>query len=159
MELLRVPRREVAVRILLDDGRTLDGTLFTAEAGPDGRPERVLDHLNDSSEEFFPVACGEDRFVLNKAGVITVTLAGGEEQVGEPELYSAPEHEVPVRVTLTGGISLIGKLPIAMPRERSRVVDYLNSAPRFVPLVGVGQVTLVQRRCIVSVRGEKPSAT
>lgn len=159
MELLRVPRREVAVRILLDDGRTLDGTLFTAEAGPDGRPERVLDHLNDSSEEFFPVACGEDRFVLNKAGVITVTLAGGEEQIGEPELYSSPEHEVPVRVTLTGGISLIGKLPIAMPRERSRVVDYLNSAPRFVPLVGTGQVTLVQRRCIVSVRGEKPSAT
>jgi hypothetical protein len=159
MELLRVPRREVAVRILLDDGRTLDGSLFTAATGHDGRPERVLDHLNDSSEEFFPVACGEDRFVLNKAGVISVTIAGGEEEIGEPELYVEPEHEVPVRMTLTGGISLIGKLPIAMPRERSRVVDYLNSAPRFVPLLGSGQVTLVQRGYIVSVRGEERRTT
>lgn len=153
MEILKVPRRTITVRILLDDGRTLDGDMFTALLGLDGRPERVLDHLNDGSEEFFPVACGADRFLLNKSGVITVQVPGGMEEVGDPEIFDG--HEVPVRVTLTGGISLIGRLPISMPPERSRVLDYLNSAPRFLPLLGAGQVTLVQRRYVVSVRGEE----
>ena len=39
-----------------------------------------------------------------------------------------------------------------MPPERSRVVDYLNAAGRFLPLFGEGVVTLVQRRFVVSLR-------
>jgi hypothetical protein len=126
--------------------------MFAAVAGPDGRPERLLDHLNDSREEFVPVASGEDKFVINKSGIILVQIDGGPDEAGIPETFEG--HEVAVRLSLTGGMAVIGRLPIAMPPERSRVLDFLNDAPRFIPLLGEGQVTLVQRGFVVTVRGE-----
>lgn len=150
MEIYRVPRHEVSVRILLDDGRALDGTMFTAETGPTGGPEDVLTHLNDASEEFVPLAHGEDRFLLNKAGIIWVQISG------EAAAQLAPVEEgvqrVLVRMSLAGGLSLVGVLAIVMPPERSRVLDYMNAAGRFLPLFGEGTVTLVQRGFVVSVR-------
>ena len=52
MDMFQVPRREAEARILLDDGRTLEGQLFLATAGPDGRPETVWERLNMSKEQF-----------------------------------------------------------------------------------------------------------
>jgi hypothetical protein len=39
-----------------------------AEAGPDGLAENVFNHLNDRFEDFVPLLCGGEQFVLNKAG-------------------------------------------------------------------------------------------
>jgi len=153
MDIFLVPRREAEASILLDDGRTLEGQLFLATAGPDGRPETVWERLNDSGEEFVPMACGDDRFLLNKSGIITVTVPRGEDAVHADDGNGA--REAAVRVTLAGGISLLGRLHIAMPVERSRVLDYLNAAPRFLPLHASGGVTLVHRRFIVSVRSDE----
>ena len=150
MEIYRIPRREVAVRILVDDGRTLDGTLFTAETGAAGRPEDVLQHLNELDEDFVPLLCGKDSFLLNKAGIIWVQLTGSAAAEIADEAGSGPR--VPVRFSLAGGISVVGTLVIVMPLERSRVVDYLNASGRFLPLFGEGSVTLVQRRFVVTVR-------
>ena len=58
----------------------------------------------------------------------------------------------PVGMHLTGGINLVGRFEISMPPERSRVIDFLNVASRFVPLFGEDRVTLVQRSYIVAVR-------
>ena len=150
MDIYRIPRHEVPVRILLDDGRTLDGTLFTAETGPGGQPEDVLHYLNETDEGFVPLACGRDSFLLNKAGIIWVQLSGdpARELAGE----AADAHRVPARISLAGGLSVFGTLAIAMPPERSRVVDYLNAAGGFLPLHGEGTVTLVQCRFVVTVR-------
>ena len=150
MDIYRVPRREVPVRILLDDGRTLDGTLFTSETGPGGQPEDVLHHLNDTAEDFVPLLCGRDSFLLNKAGIIWVQLAGDPAREIAGETVAA--RHVPARLSLAGGISVVGTLAIVMPPERSRVVDYLNAVGRFLPLLGEGTVTLVQRRFVVTVR-------
>ena len=152
MELLRIPRRRVHTRILLDDGRSLDGELYTAPAVVTGRPESVLEHLNDPSEDFLPLAVGEDRFVLNKAGILYAQIDGDPAETGEdvPEAVQV----VAVRLSLAGGIALVGRLHIVMPPERSRVLDYLNAAPRFLPLWGDGHVTLVQRSFIVSARSD-----
>ena len=76
MELYRIPRRQVQARILLDDGRTLDGTVFTTDSVPGGRPEDVLHLLNDPTEDFVPLVCGDDSFLLNKTGIIWVQLTG-----------------------------------------------------------------------------------
>jgi hypothetical protein len=151
MDIFQVPRREAPARILLDDGRTLEGQLYLAPAGHDGRPETVSERLNDPSEEFVPVACGSDRFLLNKSGIITVTVADGPDAVHDEENGA---REAPVRVSLAGGLGLLGRLRIAMPVERSRVLDYLNAAPRFLPLRSGEAVTLVHRRFIVSVRSD-----
>jgi len=150
MDMYRIPRREVPARILLDDGRTLDGVLFTADSGPGGRPNDVLHHLNEGTEDFVPLLCGQDSFLLNKAGIIWVQLTG--EPASEVRGDAQTGRVVAVRFTLTGGISLVGTVSIVMPPERSRVLDYLNAAGRFVPLFGEGTATLVQRGFIVSVR-------
>jgi hypothetical protein len=150
MEIYRIPRREVEARILLDDGRTLDGKVFTTDSVPGGRPEDVLHLLNDASEDFLPLVCGRDSFLLNKAGIIWVQLTGANAaEVAEQAESGRP---APVRLTLAGGLSLVGTFSIVMPPERQRVIDYLNAAGRFVPLFGDGAVTLVRRSFVVSVR-------
>ena len=150
MELYRIPRRQVQARILLDDGRTLDGTVFTTDSVTGGRPEDVLHLLNDPSEDFVPLVCGDDSFLLNKTGIIWVQLTGATaEEVAQQSETGRP---APVRLTLAGGLSLVGTLSIVMPPERARVIDYMNAAGRFLPLFGEGQVTLVRRSFVVSVR-------
>jgi hypothetical protein len=150
MEIYRIPRREVTVRLLVDDGRALEGTLFTAEAGFTGQPEDVLEHLNDPDEEFVPVHCGAESLLVNKAGVLWVQVSGvaAEEIAARLE----PARQVPVRLSLSGGNDLTGMIAIVMPLERSRIVDYLNAAGRFFPLLGDRIVTIVQRRFVVAVR-------
>ncbi len=150
MEIYRIPRREVSVRILVDDGRTLDGTLFTAETGAAGRPEDLLQHLNVPDEDFVPLLCGEDSFLLNKAGIIWIQVTGSA--AAEIADDAGSGQKIPVRISLAGGISVVGTLVVVMPLERSRVLDYLNASRRFLPLFGEGIVTLVQRRFVVTVR-------
>jgi len=149
MEIYRIPRREVPVRVLLDDGRTLDGTLFTAETGAAGRPEDLLTHLNEPGEDFVTLLCGGDSFLLNKSGIIWVRLTGSAAMEIADQAESG--QRVPVRLSLAGGGSVVGTLMIVMPLERSRVVDYLNASGRFLPVFGDGAVTLVQRRFVVTV--------
>ena len=150
MEIYRIPRREVPVRILVDDGRTLEGALFTAESGASGSPEDVLQHLNHSDEEFVPLLCGKESFLLNKAGIVWVQVTGGAARQVIEGVGSG--RTIPVRISLTGGISVVGSLVIVMPLERSRALDYLNASGRFVPLFGDDTATLIQRRFVVTVR-------
>jgi len=149
MDVYKVPKVETHVRILLDDGRTLDGTMFTSVTGPHGGPETILDRLADPSEEFVPLACGDDRLLLNKRGIILLQCSF--DAIGPPPDRPIGK-EVLVRMSLAGGTSILGRLDIRMPPERARVLDYLNSAPRFVPLLGDQQVTVVQKNFIVTVR-------
>jgi len=150
MDLFRVPRRETPVRLLLDDARVLDGGLFTALTGPDGLPGRVVDRLNDPTEEFVALRSEQERFLVNKSGIVTVRLEGDPEEILGPE--AATGRHVPVRLSLAGGTALVGRLVVVMPSDRSRVIDYLNAIPRFFPLVGEKVVTLVQKSFVVSVR-------
>jgi hypothetical protein len=150
MDIYRIPRREIPVRVLLDDGRTLDGTFFTHESGPGGCPQDVLHHINESDGEFVPLLCGRDSFLVNKAGIIWVELTGApaEEIAGS----AVGAQHVLARLRIAGGASVAGTLAVVMPPERSRVLDYLNAAGRFVAVFREGTVTLVQRRFIVTVR-------
>ena len=45
MDELRIPRRRIAVRMILDDGRNLEADLFVSPIAPNGGPERVADRL------------------------------------------------------------------------------------------------------------------
>jgi hypothetical protein len=153
MKQFQVPTHEVAAKVLLDDGRVLDCGIFASDAGPAGHPQTLFERLNENEEEFIPVRSGEDGFLLSKSGVVTVEVAdAASEMVGMDQDAGI---EVPVRLSLTGGLSLLGRFHIVMPPGRTRVLDYLNAAPRFLPLLGEGRVTLVQRNYIVSVRSEK----
>jgi hypothetical protein len=147
MKMFRTPRRVVPVRVLLDDGRKLEGGLYAPGARADGTPGRLVDRLNDDTEEFLPIARYET--LLNKACIISVELAAGEEQAEGIENAVAREQQV--EVALIGGTTLSGWIRVLMPEERGRLLDYLNAAPRFIPVIGENRVTLVHRRFIVSV--------
>ena len=145
----QIPRREVGATVVLDDGRTLECTLFTAVSSPEGGPQLVIDRLNDAEEEFVPVSSGDDRFLVSKPGIVTVQITQRDEM---DAMETDAGREAPVRLSLAGGVGLVGRFRIVMPPERSRVIDYLNEASRFVPLFGEDRVTLVQRGYIVTVR-------
>lgn len=149
MDAYRIPRRAVSVRLLLDDGRRLEGGLYVA-AGDGDDYESVLGRLNDPEEDFVPLAVGDDRFLLQKAGIVTAELLNFPEP---PDPVGA--RVVAARFSLMGGTALLGHLHVEMPPERARVIDYLNAAPRFVPLWSDRGVMLVQRRAIVSVRADE----
>ncbi len=155
MTSFRVPQRRVEARIRLGDGRQLQGTLFTAEAGPGGAPGRLADRLNDAQERFFPfVADGVGR-LLNKSGVVLVVLGAG---AGEAELPAeVADREVAVRLTLRSGEEIQGHLPYTMPPERGRLLDYLNSASRFVPIRVGEELCLVNLRYVVDLQEETPA--
>ena len=49
---LSVPQREVSVRLHLLDGRDLEGVTYVHAIGPDGGPGKLIERLNNASEEF-----------------------------------------------------------------------------------------------------------
>jgi hypothetical protein len=149
MEIYRVPRREVAVRMLVDGSQTLEGTFFTAETGSAGHPEHALQRLNDPEEDFVPVVCTGYSVLVNKARIFWIEVSGAAADEIADDIGSG--RRVPVRLTLSGGVGVFGTFVIVMPLERSRIVDYLNAADRFVPLFVDGGVKLIQRRFIVTV--------
>jgi hypothetical protein len=144
MEEFRVPKRETHVRILLDDGQVLDGEVFAPFVGPDGRPGRVLDRLNEADEEFIAIQTDVERFLLNKSGIVTVDVPGSLREVLDEEPDSG--RTVTVRLSLAGGTGLVGRLHMIMPPERSRVLDFLNAAPRFFPLIAEGLRAFMEKR-------------
>lgn len=149
MQIYRVPRRTVAVHVRLDDGRRVDGALFTPLTLGDPGPEDLLRRVNDDSEEFVPLKGEEDTLLLNKGRIVWIHLLEGE--AADLRAEEAIGRPVSVRMTLAGGDALAGVLSIVMPAERNRVIDYLNAPGRFVPLFGEDGVFLVHKAFVASV--------
>lgn len=150
MKQFQVPQVEMTVRILVRGGREIEGGLFYAPSRPGGAPGHLGDRLNDP-EEFLPVAAGTGSRLLNKECILTVSLGAGH--LDELPEDAAAEH-VRVRLALVDGSIVDGRLVYAMPPGQSRVLDYLNSGPRFVPVEHHGGVTMVNRTAIVEVAGD-----
>jgi hypothetical protein len=149
VQIYRVPRRAIAVHVRLDDGRTVDGALFTPLTGMHGGPEELLGRVNDDSEEFVPLMGEEDSVLLNKGRIVWIRLA--EDHASDLRAEEGFGRPVSVRMTLTGGETLSGVLSIVMPAERNRVVDFLNAPGRFFPLFAEDGVTLVHKGFVASV--------
>lgn len=81
---------------------------------------------------------------------MTIQLATGHERAEGIEDGVAQEQQV--KVTLPRGKMVEGWIRYLMPDERGRLLDYLNTAPRFIPLIGENRLTLVHRHFIVSIQ-------
>jgi hypothetical protein len=154
MKQYRVPQEEMTVRIAVLGGHEVDGAVFYAPARPGGAPGHLGDRLNDP-EPFLPVSAPEGGRLLNKDSIVRIELGPGhlDELPGE----GVAEY-VPVRMTLVDGTALDGRLVYAMPPGQTRVLDYLNSCPRFVPLEHAGGITMINRNAIVEVSGDAPGS-
>lgn len=149
IRLFRVEKLRRAVRVVLTDGRRLDGDVFLAERTKSrAEPQEPIDLLNEDAP-FFP-------FFLNEQEVLLVA----KEQVTRVET-SAPDAEasadmpdgaMAVEITLIDGSSISGFVPLEKRGEQTRLLDFLNGyLKRFIPVFWGEQVCLVNRSLIASV--------
>ena len=131
MKSLRVPQREVHAELRLHGGETRSGLLFVPAAGPDGGPGRLTDRLNDSHEAFLALKEAGAGTLVSKQRIVRVSLAASEREVEVKD----QESRIPALVQLADGTRVEGEVLYAMPADRSRLIDYLNSAPRFIQLI------------------------
>ncbi len=150
MKIFRVPQREIAVRVMMADGDILDGILYVPATGHGGGPGRLGERLNDEGESFIPLAQDREAFLVNKTRIMLVELPAGEEELEFHEADSGKECHV--EVWMKGDLRLTGRLKYTMPVEKERILDYLNAAPMFIPMLRNGRVVLVNGRYLVRIK-------
>ncbi len=152
MDELRVPKRAVQVDITPPSGgptRRFEVYLGEFASNHEGG-ERLSDLLNSGT--FLPAKdLGNQRVAfLNCAGLAVVRVARAVEARDDAEAHTIPtEHEV--EVTLSGGQVLKGLLTYVLPPERSRLTDFLNACPRFIPLLEEDHLALINRNHVAQI--------
>ena len=136
------------LKLVLTDGTKLEGEVFLRPVSRyRSRPEEPADLLNDA-EPFFALVSDGEAMLIAKSNVSRAETT--VEPVEEENLASLG---VPVEVTLTDGSVCSGSIFLETRYDRPRLLDFLNSyARRFLPLVDVRQVCLVNTETIAHVR-------
>ena len=150
MKIFQVPQKKLTARVRMKGDRDLDGVFYYAAAGPGGGEGRLTDRLNDADERFLPLAQEGRGCLLNKEWILIVTCDAG---LAPPE--EAAEHHIAVQIHLADGTDLEGRLHFTMPPGRERLLDFINAAPRFIPVYGDGVAHLVNRDAITSIEGNE----
>ena len=145
-----IPKRRIKVRIELLTGGTLTGSFYADQHNSSGGPGRVSDRLNNREEPFIPLAVEDRHILVRKAVIATVQL---ENEPWETPQQSSNTSELRLRVKLTNGSSARGKIVAVLPKERARVLDFLNCYDaEFLALIsGENRITLVNSNHIESV--------
>ena len=141
MKKFQVPQRQVRAAVRLHGGAERRGYLYTATSGPGGGPGRLSDRLNDASERFLAMSDEQRGCLLSKNHIVEIELDADQRDV---ELDAESElHQTRVRLDLAAGQTLEGVIPYTMPPDKERLLDFLNAAPRFIPLLGDEGLALV----------------
>lgn len=143
-----VPTVEVDVEALLSDGQLLSGSVFLPSGTPHHLgPELPSEWLNEAvSFVAFRPTGGGTAFLLNKDAVVCLSVFGADD--------SGPSEDLgePHAVTLEAGSHRwSGVLRVEGPPEKSRVLDLLNRADRFLKLVDGQRHHLVRKSAITRV--------
>jgi hypothetical protein len=149
IKLFRVEKLRRAVRVVLTDGRRLDGDVFLAERTRiRAEPQEPIDLLNEDAP-FFPFYLSEQELrLIAKSQVTRVETAAPE---GDPSA-DMPDGAMAVEITLIDGSTISGFVPIEKRGEQTRLLDFLNGyAKRFMPVFWGEQVCLVNRLLIATV--------
>lgn len=160
MEEFVVPQRHVKVRLHLQDGRDLAGTMFVPAIGPDGEPGHLVDRLNEETEEFVALREGRRTHLIHETRILTAWVDEDDEvdERAEKEIEEADRsRKLLVKLHLTSGNEIIGHLSYVQLLDHERLQDFLNTARRFIALRVENRVTYVNRQQVVSavpLRGE-----
>lgn len=149
IRLFRVEKLRRAVRVVLTDGRRLDGDVFLAERSRiRAEPQEPIDLLNEDAP-FFPFFLNEQEVLLVAKSQVTRLETAAPE--GDPSA-DMPDGATAVEITLIDGSTISGFVPLEKRGEQTRLLDFLNGyAKRFVPVFWGEQVVLVNRLLIASV--------
>jgi hypothetical protein len=141
----RIEKRRAAASLTLATGATVRGCFFlSGSRATHAGPERVADLLNAESG-FFPFELNREHcrytVLYNRSQVVLVTLC--EETVEaqlDPGYSVATEREV--RLLLSTGRSVEGRVRIYRPSGRDRLSDYAR-APEMFRYVETAEATVI----------------
>ena len=146
---MKIPKVKRKARIYGSEGFDRDVNFFLRPVaqGHSGR-ELIVDVLN-SAATFIPLEdCEAGEFILvNKTKLLYLELA---ERDLLPETMIA--SEISVEVCLADGRTMVGNFFVEMPKERSRLSDYLNFSPQFIYLCREKNDLIINKSAVVSVR-------
>jgi hypothetical protein len=144
----RVEKLRQHLTVVLTDGSRLEGDIFLPPASRHGsRPQEPSDLLNDA-EPFFALVSNGTVVLVAKSNV-----SRAETSLSEMADFEVPVLGVPVQVTLIDGSVCTGNIFLETRSDRPRLLDFLNGyRARFLPLVDVRQVILVNTQTIAHVR-------
>lgn len=151
MQELRVSKRQVPIEVMLPTGERRKVAVFLSDfASTHTGRERVSELLKANA--FLPA---EDPtrggLVLFHCANLAVVRVAREEEAGEDASADTIRTEQRVEVTLSTGHTLSGLLQYVMPPERTRLSDYLNACPAFIPLLEQDQVALINRTFVAQI--------
>ncbi len=149
VEMIRlVPMRKVPARVRLANSAVLNGAFYVAMRGARGKPETLAHRLNNWTEKFLPFALEDRHVLLKKSCIVTVEIPSSERENEE----SAPEDrlEFRVKLDLLNGTAVAGNARGEARSGRTRTLDYLNSASRFIDLLVDDAIVLVNGSYVVA---------
>jgi hypothetical protein len=146
----KIEKVKRALSIVLTDGSRIEGEIFLRPVSRyRSRPEEPTDLLNDA-EPFFALVRHGEAVLIAKSSVVMAEVAMGENVEEEFDIASLG---VPVEVTMITGNTCTGSIFLETRTDRPRLLDFLNSyAHRFLPVLDVRQVSLVNTQTIAHVR-------
>jgi hypothetical protein len=158
---LRLPTKVVAVRLALVGGMPTPAEMFIPDVARRGRGH-LLDDLSAqlcSETSFIPVRWKNRVRLLGKPAIAFVAVRRDDPEAvpstgssAEPsEELTLYDREHRVELELVHGTKLIGTLLDSAPIDRTRVIDHLNRAGRFLRLWTTNEHFLINTMQIVAV--------
>jgi len=131
--------------VTLSTGTVLQGCFFLAGSrASHAGPERVADLLN-AENGFFPFEFKADDGVrtalINRAQVVEIRLLEGEDEAREDPGYAVATAR-DVRMLLSIGRMVVGRVRVNLPSGRDRLSDYTR-APETFRYVETAEGTLI----------------
>lgn len=158
---LRLPTKVVPVRLALVGGMPTAAEMFVADVPRRGRGH-LLDDLAEqlgSETGFIPVRWSNRVRLLGKQAVAWIAVRRSDPEdlpstdfsVELSEELTLYDREHRVEIELAHGTKLIGTLLDSSPVDRTRVIDHLNRAGRFVRLWTTNEHFLISTTQVVAV--------
>jgi hypothetical protein len=155
VEELQIPTHSIAVEIHTADGKQIPGALYAPEVRfVNGRPAEVIHLLNDE-RAFLPFQATtrngrkREQVILNKDHIVRVRLTRAPGPAAEHQVNVDDDTPAPCTLVLSDGTRVAGRVAVETPPSQSRLVDKLNHAERFIPIVSDEAVDFVQRSHVV----------
>lgn len=144
----RVTKLRVPVKVWVADKVQGGDVFLTPVAASHDGGETLADLLN-GRDPFLPV---ERDGCLSCYPLDTISVASVKQDAGEiPPVEIAPFTQHLVRVTLLSGRALTGTIRYSRHPDSSRLVDYLNAAPRFIAVHQGAEIAFVNRQHVASI--------
>jgi hypothetical protein len=164
---LRLPTTAVPVTLRLVAGTNVEAELFVADAVRRGHSQLLDDvaAMLDETAAFLPVRVERQVQLYAKMAIAYVSIARQDEPDEDAfaedvpsEVFTLYDRQHHVKVELTGDRALSGTLFDSSPSDRTRVIDYLNGASRFLRLWTEATHYLINKNQIVRVSEQEPTS-